>query len=77
MDVIRDIEHVVNDLGIRILRLEPYAYGDGMTYGAPPNEKLYWPKSFVSFIKTYGQDKVLWGTDYPLLSFERCMKEDR
>jgi predicted TIM-barrel fold metal-dependent hydrolase len=156
MDVIRDIEHMVNDLGIRILRLEPYAYGDGMTYGAPPNEKLYWPiyikccelgvpvvlqvghtgpllpsecgrpiyldevalafpdlkiigahlgqpwheemmtlawkhpnvyidtsartprhwpKSFVSFIKTYGQNKVLWGTDYPLLSFERCMKE--
>lgn len=156
MDVIRDIEHMVNHLGIRILRLEPYAYGDGMTYGAPPNEKLYWPiyikccelgvpvvlqvghtgpllpsecgrpiyldevalafpklkivgahlgqpwheemmtlawkhpnvyidtsartprywpKPFLNFIKTYGQDKVLWGTDYPLLSFERCMKE--
>ena len=156
MDVIRDIKYMVNDLGIRILRLEPYAYGDGLTYGARPNEKIYWPiyvtccelgvpvvlqvghtgpllpsecgrpiyldevalafpdlkiigahlgqpwheemmtlawkhpnvyidtsartprhwpKSFVSFIKTYGQDKVLWGTDYPLLSFERCMKE--
>lgn len=152
MEVLREIEHLVNDLGIRILRLEPYAYGDGMT-GAPPNQKMYWPiyakccelsvpvciqvghtgprlpsepgrpiyldevalafpeltivgchlgqpwheemmilawkhpnvyvetsarpakfwpESFKEFVRTYGQDKVLWATDYPLVSFARA-----
>lgn len=35
----------------------------------------YWPASFVHYINTYGQDKVMFGTDYPLLDFDRCMKE--
>lgn len=35
----------------------------------------YWPESFVHFVRTYGQDKVIWGTDYPMLSFERCRRE--
>ncbi len=150
MDVLAAIEHMVNDLGVRILRLEPYAYGDGMT-GAPPNDKMYWPiyakcceldvpvciqvghtgprlpsepgrpiyldevalafpdltivgchlgqpwheemmilawkhpnvyvetsarrakywpDSFKEFTRGYGQDKVLWATDYPLISFK-------
>lgn len=152
MEVVREVEHLVKDLGIRILRLEPYAYGDGMT-GAPPNQKMYWPlyakcceldvpvciqvghtgprlpsepgrpiyldevalafpeltivgchlgqpwheemmilawkhpnvyvetsarpakfwpESFKEFVRTYGQDKVLWATDYPLVSFSRA-----
>ncbi len=155
MDVLREIEHLVHDLGIRILRLEPYAYGDGMT-GAPPNAKMYWPvyakccelgvpiciqvghtgprlpsepgrpiyldevalafpeltivgchlgqpwheemmilawkhpnvyvetsarppkywpDSFKEFVRGYGQDKVIWATDYPLLSFKRARQE--
>jgi len=152
MEVVREVEHLVKDLGIRILRLEPYAYGDGMT-GAPPNQKMYWPlyakcceldvpvciqvghtgprlpsepgrpiyldevalafpeltivgchlgqpwheemmilawkhpnvyvetsarpakfwpESFKEFVRSYGQDKVLWATDYPLVSFSRA-----
>jgi predicted TIM-barrel fold metal-dependent hydrolase len=155
MKVIRDLEHMVNGLGIRILRLEPYAYGDGMR-GTPPNDKMYWPiyakcceldvpvaiqvghtgpllpsdpgrpiyldevalafpeltivgchlgqpwheemmilawkhpnvyietsartpryfpRSFVSFINSYGHDKALYGTDYPLLSYDRTIAE--
>ena len=35
----------------------------------------HWPASFVEFVKGWGQDKVLWGTDYPLLSFERTLVE--
>lgn len=35
----------------------------------------YWPESFLHFVRTYGQDKVIWGTDYPLLSFNRCIDE--
>ena len=34
-----------------------------------------WPSSFVNFVKTWGQDKVIWGTDFPLLSFKRCIDE--
>jgi hypothetical protein len=144
-------------LGLRGLRLEPYAYGDGMV-GAPPNQKMYWPvyakcvelglpvslqvghtgpllpseagrpiyldevalafpelviigchlgqpwheemmilawkhpnvyvetsartpkhwpESFIKFASTYGQDKVLWATDYPLLTFDRTLMELR
>lgn len=157
MDVVRGIERMAGELGIRALRLEPYAYGNGMV-GAPPNEKMYWPvytkcvelglpvciqvghtgplmpsdagrpiyldeialafpelvivgchlgqpwheemmilawkhpnvyvetsaraprhwpKSFVEFAGGYGQDKVLWATDYPLLTFERTLNELR
>ena len=155
MEVVREIEQLVRDLGIHILRLEPYAYGDGMR-GAPPNEKMYWPiyakccelgvpvciqvghtgprlpsepgrpiyldevalafpeltiigchlgqpwheemmtlawkhenvyvetsarpakhwpESFKEFVAGYGQDKVLWATDYPLVSFERARRD--
>jgi hypothetical protein len=157
MDVVREIERMARGLGLRGLRLEPYAYGDG-TVGAPPNAKMYWPvyakcvelglpvaiqvghtgpllpseagrpiyldevalafpelvilgchlgqpwheemmilawkhpnvyvetsartprhwpAEFVKFASTYGQDKVLWATDYPLLTFDRTLKELR
>ena len=157
MDVLREIEHMAKVLGLRALRLEPYAYGDG-TVGAPPNQKMYWPiyakcvelglavcvqvghtgpllpseagrpiyldevalafpeltlvgchlgqpwheemmilawkhpnvyvetsartpkhwpKSFRQFAGGWGQDKVLWATDYPLLTFERTLNELR
>ncbi|MFV2089603.1 MAG: amidohydrolase family protein, partial [Pseudomonadales bacterium] len=42
MNVARDVEHLVNDLGMVCIRLEPYMNGDGMT-GLPPNDKHYWP----------------------------------
>ena len=155
MDVVRKIERLARGLGLRGLRLEPYAYGDG-TVGAPPNQKMYWPvyakcvelglpvaiqvghtgpllpseagrpiyldevalafpelvilgchlgqpwheemmilawkhpnvyvetsarapkhwpESFVKFAGSYGQDKVLWATDYPLLTFGRTLDE--
>ena len=35
----------------------------------------FWPESFKEFVATYGQDKVLWGTDYPLLPFKRCVDD--
>ena len=42
------------------------------TSARPPK---FWPESFKKFVATYGQDKVLWGTDYPLLPFKRCVDE--
>jgi predicted TIM-barrel fold metal-dependent hydrolase len=157
MDVVREIERLSKELGLRGVRLEPYAYGNGMV-GAAPNEKMYWPvyakcvelslpvaiqvghtgpllpseagrpiyldevalafpelviigchigqpwheemmilawkhpnvyvetsarapkhwpEEFVKFATTYGQDKVLWATDYPLLTFDRTLTELR
>lgn len=155
MEVAKEVEYLVKDLGLAAIRLEPYAYGNS-TVGAPPNKKMYWPiyikccelkvpvciqvghtgplmpsecgrpiyldevalafpelvilgchlgqpwqeemmtlawkhpnvyvetsarapkywpKSFIDYAKSWGQDKVIWATDYPLLSFERTLKE--
>lgn len=155
MKVLDEIKRMVNELGLIALRLEPYAYGDGIR-GLPPNDRAYWPiyakccelnipvaiqvghtgpllpseagrpiyldevalafpeltiigahlghpwheemmvlawkhpnvyidtsarpakfwpKSFVEFVHGWGQDKVLWATDYPLLSFKRCLDD--
>jgi len=154
-DVTRQVRRLVNDLGLRAIRLEPYMYGDGTT-GLRPTDKHYWPvyiacsdlqvpvciqvghtgpllpsecgrpihldevalafpdltiigchlgqpwheemmtlawkhpnvyvetsarapkhwpESFVRFARGWGKDKVIWATDYPLLSFERPLAE--
>ncbi len=155
MRVLDEIKRMVNDLGLIALRLEPYAYGDGIR-GLPPTDRAYWPvfakccelnipvaiqvghtgpllpseagrpihldevalafpelkiigahlgqpwheemmilawkhpnlyidtsarpakrwpESFVEFARGWGQDKVLWATDYPLLPFKRCLDD--
>jgi predicted TIM-barrel fold metal-dependent hydrolase len=43
--------------------------------GSDAHSPKYWPRSFVHYINTYGQDKVLFGTDFPVLGFERTMEE--
>ena len=35
----------------------------------------YWPGSVVKYINSYGQDKVLFGTDFPVLRFQRTVAE--
>jgi hypothetical protein len=35
----------------------------------------HWPQNYVHFINTWGQDKVMWGTDWPVLEPERCIAE--
>lgn len=35
----------------------------------------YWDKTLVNFINSRGQDKVLFGTDYPVLPFKKAMDE--
>jgi predicted TIM-barrel fold metal-dependent hydrolase len=34
-----------------------------------------WPESLVDFARGWGQDKVIWATDYPLLAFDRTLSE--
>lgn len=35
----------------------------------------HWPAPFVKYLNSYGQDKVMFGTDFPVLSFERMRNE--
>jgi uncharacterized protein len=35
----------------------------------------HWPEAFLKFMKSWGQNKVCFATDYPLLQWERVLKE--
>lgn len=35
----------------------------------------YYPPQLVQFMKTNGQDKVLFATDFPMLAFEKCTEQ--
>jgi len=35
----------------------------------------HWPAQFVRYIDSYGQDKVMFGTDFPVLAFDRMRRE--
>ena len=43
--------------------------------GSDAHSPKYWPQSLVHYINTYGQDKVIFGTDFPVLDFERTVAE--
>jgi len=43
--------------------------------GSDAHSPKYWEPSFVRFVNTRGQDKVLFGTDWPVVDFERAIKE--
>jgi len=43
--------------------------------GADAHSPRYWPASFVRYADSYGQDKVIFGTDFPVLDFARARRE--
>ena len=43
--------------------------------GADAHSPKYWPPSFVQYLNSYGQDKVIFGTDFPVLRFKRTIEE--
>lgn len=43
--------------------------------GSDAHSPKYWPQSFIHYINSFGQDKVLFGTDYPVLDFVRTREE--
>ena len=43
--------------------------------GCDAHSPRYWPQSFVHYLNSYGQDKVIFGTDFPVLDFERTRTE--
>lgn len=43
--------------------------------GTDAHAPRYWPESFVHYANTYGQDKVIFGTDWPVMTPERAIDE--
>lgn len=43
--------------------------------GSDAHSPRYWPESFVRFLNSWGQDKVIFGTDFPVIDFARAMRE--
>jgi predicted TIM-barrel fold metal-dependent hydrolase len=37
----------------------------------------YYPPQLLHYMKTYGKDKVMFGTNFPQLPFEKCMEQVR
>ena len=35
----------------------------------------YWPAPFVHYLNSYGRDKVMFGTDWPVIDPERAVAE--
>ena len=48
---------------------------DNIYIGTDAHSPKYWPESLVRFINSYGQDKVIFGTDFPVLRFQRTVQE--
>jgi predicted TIM-barrel fold metal-dependent hydrolase len=48
---------------------------DNIYIGTDAHSPKYWPDSLVKFINSYGQDKVIFGTDFPVLRFKRTVDE--
>jgi len=43
--------------------------------GCDAHSPKFWPESFVRYINSYGQNKVIFGTDFPVLDFARTLQE--
>ncbi|HYW92169.1 MAG TPA: amidohydrolase family protein [Gammaproteobacteria bacterium] len=43
--------------------------------GADAYAPKYWPPQFVHYLDSYGRDKVMFGTDWPVIDPERAMQE--
>ncbi len=48
---------------------------DNVYIGCDAHSPKYWPESVVHYINTFGRNKCLFGTDFPVLDFERTRAE--
>ena len=46
-----------------------------LLYTSDAHRPKYWPESFKRFINSQGQDKVFFGTDFPVLPFARTVQD--
>jgi predicted TIM-barrel fold metal-dependent hydrolase len=43
--------------------------------GCDAHRPKYWPEAFCKYINSFGQDKVIFGTDFPVLPFKRTIAD--
>jgi uncharacterized protein len=43
--------------------------------GTDAHSPRYWPPAFIHYMNSYGREKVIFGTDFPVLRFKRTMEE--
>ena len=43
--------------------------------GCDAHRPKYWPAAFTHYINSFGQDKVIFGTDFPVLPFKRTVED--
>ena len=43
--------------------------------GTDAHRPTYWPDSFKKYVNSYGQNKVIYGSDYPVLPFKRTIED--
>ncbi len=43
--------------------------------GCDAHRPLYWPEAFKHYINTFGRNKVIFGTDFPILDFEKTRSD--
>ena len=48
---------------------------DNVYIATDAHSPRYWPNALVQYINSYGQDKVIFGTDFPVLQFRRTVAE--
>ena len=48
---------------------------DNVYIGADAHSPQYWPANFTNYLNSYGQEKVIFGTDFPVLNFKRTREE--
>ncbi len=48
---------------------------DNVFIGCDAHRPKYWPAAFTHYINSYGQDKVIFGTDFPVLPWQRTVDD--
>jgi predicted TIM-barrel fold metal-dependent hydrolase len=48
---------------------------DRVYIGTDAHSPRYWPKPLIHYLNTFGQDKVLFGTDFPVLDFGKAIEQ--
>ena len=43
--------------------------------GCDAHRPKYWPEAFTHYVNSFGQDKVIFGTDFPVLPFKRTVDD--
>ncbi len=43
--------------------------------GCDAHRPKYWPEAFTHYLNSYGQDKVIFGTDFPVLPWKRTVDD--